>query len=232
MADKKRNSNYSTEKKTQKSEEKTKRKQEAKKKALVKDIVLKSLIALLVIGALVTAMYFGGAFNYSPEGTEDVLISFEGSYGSIHVELYGNDAPETVKSFLALVKGGYFTDKTVNAYKDGNLYLGDEQSEFKNGIVGEFSANGKENKIPFEEGTLVMARGEDYNSAYGRFFIVTKETDVRSLKGNYAAFGRITEGMDAVKNIISGITPEEDGRITLEQQVNITSISSHASHSH
>ena len=232
MANKKKNSNYVTEKNAQKQEAIAKKKQSEKTKKLVKTIALVTLITVLVVGAIVAGLYFMGVFDYIPEGTSDVLISFDGGKGSLHVELYGNDAPNSVAFFLALAKDGHFNGKAINAYKDGNLYIDAEMSPTGNGLDGEFSANGKENKIPFEVGTLVMARGDDYNSAYGAFFIVTKDTDVKALEGKYAAFGKITDGMDAIESIIAGLTPNADGTIPEAQQVKITSISEHASHSH
>ena len=232
MASKKKNSNYVTEKNAQKQEAIAKKKRSEKTKKLVKTIALATLITVLVIGAIVAGLYFMGAFDYVPDGSSDVLISFDGGKGSLHVELYGNDAPNSVARFLALAKNNYFNGKAINAYKDGNLYIATEESPTGSKIDGEFSANGKENKIPFEVGTLVMARGDDYNSAYGAFFIVTKDTDVKALEGKYAAFGKITDGMDAIEAIIAGLTPNADGTIPEAQQVKITSISEHASHSH
>ena len=232
MAGKKKNSNYVTEKNAQKQEAIAKKKQSEKTKKLVKTIALATLITALVIGAIVAGLYFIGAFDYVPDGTSDVLISFDGGKGSLHVELYGNDAPNTVARFLALAKNNYFNGKAINAYKDGNLYIATEESPTGSKFDGEFSANGKENKIPFEVGTLVMARGDDYDSAYGAFFIVTEDTDVKALEGKYAAFGKITEGMDAIEAIIASLKPDADGKIPEAQQVKITGISEHASHSH
>ena len=232
MANKKKNSNYVTEKNAQKQEAIAKKKQSEKNKKLVKTIALVTLITVLVIGAIVAGLYFLGVFDYIPEGTSDVLISFGDGKGSLHVSLYGHDAPKTVAFFQALVNDKYFNDKTVNLYKDGNLYIAAGAKPYKNHVAGEFDANGTENKIPFEVGTLVMARGDDYDSAYGAFFIVTKDTDVKALEGKYAAFGKITDGMDAIEAIIAGLTPNADGTIPLEQHVKITSISEHASHSH
>ena len=232
MATKKKNSNYVTEKNIQKKEALAKKKQSEKTKKLVKTIALVALITVLVVGAIVAGLYFLGVFDYVPEGTSDVLISFGDGKGSLHVSLYGHDAPKTVAFFQALVKDKYFNDKTVNLYKDGNLYIGAGAEPYKNHVAGEFDANGTENKIPFEVGTLVMARGDDYNSAYGAFFIVTEDTDVKALEGKYAAFGKITDGMDAIEAIIAGLTPDADGKIPEAQQVKITSISEHASHSH
>ena len=232
MATKKKNSNYVTEKNIQKKEALAKKKQSEKTKKLIKTIAIAALITILVVGAIVAGLYFLGVFDYVPEGTSDVLISFGDGKGSLHVSLYGHDAPKTVAFFQALVKDKYFNDKAVDLYKDGNLYIGAGAEPYKNHVAGEFDANGTENKIPFEVGTLVMARGDDYNSAYGAFFVVTEDTDVKALEGKYAAFGKITDGMDAIEAIIAGLTPDADGKIPEAQQVKITSISEHASHSH
>ena len=232
MATKKKNSNYVTEKNIQKKEALAKKKQSEKTKKLIKTIAIAALITILVVGAIVAGLYFLGVFDYVPEGTSDVLISFGDGKGSLHVSLYGHDAPKTVAFFQALVKDKYFDDKAVDLYKDGNLYIGAGAEPYKNHVAGEFDANGTENKIPFEVGTLVMARGDDYDSAYGAFFIVTEDTDVKALEGKCAAFGKITDGMDAIEAIIASLKPDADGKIPEEQQVKITSISEHASHSH
>ena len=133
-----------------------------------------------------------------------------------------------VAFFLGLVNNGYFTGKTVKEYKDGNLYLGAE----KPASTEDLGTNGKGNKIPFDVGSLVMAIDDDYASTYGRFFIVTEDTDVKALKGSYAVFGKITGGMDVVEKIISNIHPDADGKIPVAEQVRITSITAHESHSH
>ena len=228
MAGKKKNSNYVTEKSAQKKEAAAKKKQSDKKKAQIKSIALWCTVALLVIGAIVAGMYFGGAFDYIPEGTMDVLISFAGETGSLHAELYGNDAPGMVAYFTGLVGSGYFNNKTVNGYKDGNLYLGAEASASADNL----STSAAGNKIPFSVGSLVMAIEDNYDSSYGRFFIVTEDTDVSSLKGRYAVFGKVTDGMDVVEKIISNIHPDAEGKIPVAEQVRITSITAHESHSH
>ena len=228
MANKKKNSNYVTEKSTQKKEAIAKKKQSDKRKARIKSIVLWCAVALLVIGAIIVAMYFAGAFDYVPEGTEDILITFDGDVGSLHAEIYGDDAPGMVANFIGLLSSGYFNGKTVNTYKDGNLYLGAEaRTSTDNG-----STSSKGNKIPFKVGSLVMAIEDKYDSNYGRFFIVTEDTDVKSLSGKYAVFGQITDGMEVVEKIISGIHPDAEGNIPETEQVKITSITTHASHSH
>jgi len=229
MANKKKNSNYVTNKSEQKKAAAAQKKKTAKIKKTTKSVAI-GIAAVLVITALVFALLFAfGAFDYVPTATDHVTITLDGYSESIHVELYGNDAPETVERFLALVKGEYFNQKNLHTILDGLVYLGDENAESKAGnIVGEFSANGFNNKVSHLRGTLSMARGEDYDSAYGQFFIVSE--DSRGLDGKYAAFGRITEGLDVIEQIIREKTVGEDGKIPAKDQVIITSISSHQAH--
>lgn len=228
MANKKKNSNYVTEKTTQKKADEAKKKQALKVKRTVKSVLIGVAIAAVAIAAVLALLYFCGVFTYTPTATEHVSIEFEGYNTSLHVELYRNDAPETVKGFLSRVNGKHFDGKTIHALIDGSLHLGDLDSGVESGGVrGEFSANGVTNNIPFEVGTLVMARGEDYDSGYGRFFIVTEDTDVNALKGNYAPFGKITGGMSVIDEIISGLTPNDDGTIPESERVVIKSISTH-----
>ncbi len=231
MANKKKNSNYVTEKTVQKKAEDAKRKKSAKVKKTVKSVLIGVLIAVAVIGGVLAMLYFCGVFNYTPTSTDHVTIELDGYDTALHVELYGNDAPQTVKGFLSRVNGKHFDGKTVHALIDGSLHLGDvDMGAESGGILGEFSANGITNKVPFEVGTLVMARDEDYDSGYARFFIVTEDTDVSALEGKYAPFGKITSGMTVIDEIIDGLAPNADGTIPESEQVTIKSISTHASH--
>ena len=228
MANKKKNSNYVTAKSAEKKAAIAKKKQSDKKKAQIKSIALCAAVAVLVIGAIIVGMYFGGAFDYIPESTEDILIAFEGDTGSLHAEIYGNDAPGMAAYFFGLLSSGYFNNKTVNEYKDGNLYLGAETPVVTEGT----GVSDGGNKIPFSVGSLVMEIADSYDSTYGRFFIVTEDTDVSALEGKCAVFGKITDGMDVVEKIISNIHPDADGKIPAVEQVRITSITAHESHSH
>ena len=229
MAKSKKNSNYVTAKTAEKKQAATKQKQAKQKKEQIRSIAVPAVILLLILGAIFAVIYFGGGFDYNPEATGHVAIQLEGYSTSLHVELYGDDAITTVRHFTSLVNSRYYDGKTLTAYSGGNLYFGAEETG-KTGIKGEFAANETENKIPFRPGTLVMARGEDYDSAYGRFFVVTKDTDVSALKGNYAAFGRITDGMDVIEEIISKLNVDADGKIPAAEQITITEISAHDSH--
>lgn len=205
------------------------REQQKKKKRQIQTMI-KVLSIIIVAGIFIGILFATGTFDYRPEATYDVLITIK-NYGSIHVELYGNDAPETVQHFLTLANNGYYNGKTVFKLFDDLMYAGNmEASDTEKGIKGEFSDNGFKNKIPHKRGTLSMARGEEPNSAYGQFFIVTKNS--RDLDGKYAAFGKITSGIEIIDNIYKSIRTDANGMIAENNQPIITSISSHASHSH
>ncbi len=229
MAKKKKNNNYVTEKtvaaKVAKEEEALK----LKKQKQIKTIAIYSASIIAVLGILFGILFAAGAFDYHPKGTYDVLVEL-GDYGSLHVELYGNDAPETVEHFLKLVDEGYYKGKSIFKLIDDLAYAGAimETTPGK-GIKGEFSDNGFKNKVSHTRGVISMARGEDPDSAYGQFFIVTKDSP--ELDGKYAAFGYINDGMDIIDKIIKDAEIDENGLIKGNQPI-ITNISSHASHSH
>ena len=229
MAKNKKNSNYVTDKTVEKKAAEDKQKKAAKTKKQAKSIAVTSLITLVVLAALFSVLYFGGAFDYNPTATEHVSIALDGYSTTLHVELYGKDAPQSTGHFKSLVNGHYYNGKMITEYSDGNLYFG-EAAAGKGGVKGEFADNGVKNKIPFKVGTLVMARGEEYDSAYGRFFIVTEDTDISSLKGSYAAFGRVTSGMEVIEEIIGKLNLDQNGKIPEAEQIKITSISAHDSH--
>lgn len=203
------------------------REQQKKKKQQLQ-LAIKVIPIIVVIGIFVGIFFVTGAFDYQPTSTYDVLITIE-NYGSLHVELYGNDAPETVAHFLSLVNSGYYNGKSVFKLFDDLAYMGNANaSDNGQGIKGEFSDNGFNNKISHKRGILSMARGEDYDSAYGQFFIVRKNSP--DLNGKYAAFGKITSGIEVIDNIYKNLKTDENGMIAEGNQPIITSIVSHESH--
>ena len=202
-------------------------KQKKKRMRAIKDIVSMVLIAGVAVGLFVALLWGAGVFDYHPESTYDVLISIE-NYGSVHVELYGNDAPETVGHFLSLVNSGYYNGKSVYKLFDDLAYMGTDVTD-KADIKGEFAENGFKNKISHKRGVLSMVRGEN-GSAYGQFFIVAKNSP--ELDGKHAAFGSVTDGMDVIDAIFKNVPTSDNGSIAKENQPKITSISAHASHDH
>ena len=119
-------------------------------------------------------------------------------------ELYPEIAPNTVNNFISLVKKGFYNGLTFHRVIDGFMIQGGCPKGTGTGgpgytIKGEFSANGVENNLAHDPGVLSMARAMNPDSAGSQFFIMHKQAP--HLDGQYAAFGKITEGMDVVNEI-------------------------------
>lgn len=128
-------------------------------------------------------------------------------------ELYPDVAPNTVNNFISLVKKGYFNGLTFHRIISGFMIQGGCPNGTGMGgpgycIKGEFSQNGFKNDLSHTPGVLSMARAMDPNSAGSQFFIMHKAANY--LDGQYAAFGKITEGMDIVNKIAETETSFND----------------------
>ena len=232
----KKNSNYVTDKtiKAKADREAAARKKKIKK--TLKPVLCTTLIVLLIVGAILGIGAACGMFRYHPEVTHHININVEykGDTHVLHIELYGKDAPETVETFVKNASENYYDNQTFHTFLNGLFYGGNEGAEglTYNGtdyyVKGEFSANGHENKIKHERGILSMSRGEAYDSGFGQFFIVTE--DAPSLDGYYAAFGRVTDGMDFIDEVLAELTFDNNGRIAKEDRPIIKSITVHAAH--
>lgn len=121
-------------------------------------------------------------------------------------ELYPEIAPNTVKNFISLINKGFYNGISFHRVipqfmiqggcPDGTGMGGPGYS-----IKGEFTSNGFKNKLKHDEGVLSMARAMDPNSAGSQFFIMVAKAP--HLDGQYASFGKITEGIDTAKKIVS-----------------------------
>ena len=158
-------------------------------------------------------------------------VTFEiENLGTIKMELYQEYAPNTVANIIKLVEKGHYTNKVIYGKDDVVLYAGvnedgnedipqaslinseivaDSEDDFSYSIPGEFSANGfKQNTLCHEKGVVTLIRSnygsalleEGYNSGVSKFGIIMQDT-AASLNGYYAAFGRITEGLDLLENV-------------------------------
>jgi peptidyl-prolyl cis-trans isomerase B (cyclophilin B) len=122
----------------------------------------------------------------------------------IKAELYPEIAPNTVNNFISLVNKGYYDGLTFHRVIYGFMIQGGCPDGTGCGgpgysIKGEFSSNGFENNLKHSEGVLSMARSMMPDSAGSQFFIMHKAAP--HLDGQYAAFGKVTEGMDVVNEI-------------------------------
>lgn len=134
-------------------------------------------------------------------------------YGTMKGVLYPNKAPNTVNNFIALANSGFYDNLTFHrVIKDFMIQGGDPEGTGMGGpgysIKGEFSSNGFDNDLKHTEGVLSMARARDKDSGGSQFFIMTKDSP--HLDGDYAAFGKITEGLDVLHKIEDVKTDSND----------------------
>ncbi len=124
--------------------------------------------------------------------------------GIIKLELDAAAAPKTVENFLNLAKAGFYNGLIFHRVIAGFMIQGGDPTGSGMGgsdknIVGEFAINGHQNPISHVRGVISMARAQSPNSASSQFFIVHKDSTF--LDGQYAAFGKVVEGMDVVDKI-------------------------------
>ncbi len=139
----------------------------------------------------------------------------------IKAELYPEIAPNTVNNFISLVKKGFYDGLIFHRVISGFMIQGGCPDGTGMGgpgysIKGEFNQNGFSNGLKHTAGVLSMARAMSPNSAGSQFFIMHK--DAPHLDGAYAAFGKVTEGMDAV-NEIADVRTDYSDRPMKEQKI-------------
>ena len=122
----------------------------------------------------------------------------------IREELYPDMAPNTVRNFISLIQKGFYDGVIFHRVINGFMIQGGDPTGTGTGgpgysIRGEFARNGFNNPLKHTAGVLSMARAMHPDSAGSQFFIMHK--DAPHLDGQYAAFGKVTEGMDVVDRI-------------------------------
>jgi peptidyl-prolyl cis-trans isomerase B (cyclophilin B) len=142
-----------------------------------------------------------------------VTIEMENGH-KIKVELYPDKAPNTVNNFLSLVKSGFYDGLIFHRVIKGFMIQGGDPRGTGVGgpgytIKGEFALNGfKQNDIKHARGVISMARAMNPNSAGSQFFIM--HANASYLDGQYAAFGKVIEGMETVDEIANTPTGSQD----------------------
>ncbi|MBR5231149.1 MAG: peptidylprolyl isomerase [Clostridia bacterium] len=207
----------------------------AKKKKKDSRPLIVAVVVILCLCALVAGLILRNK-NDAPAvpGTAELMtvthrveIDIQ-DYGTVKAELYGDMAPITVDNFVKLAKEGFYDGLTFHRIISGFMIQGgDPQGNGYGGsdvtIKGEFSANGVNNPLAHTRGVLSMARSAAYNSASSQFFIMHK--DYPSLNGQYAAFGKVTEGIEIVDQICAK-TPviDRNGSVAKANQPVITAV--------
>ena len=176
------------------------------------------LASILLIPGLVSCNNDSNNEESVDNEPNTVIIDVK-DYGKITVELYPDTAPITVKNFKKLVKENFYDGLTFHRVIEGFMIQGGcpngngtggytDSNGKKVTIKGEFSSNGVKNDLKHTRGVISMARSTQPNSASSQFFIC--HDDAPHLNGSYAAFGKVTEGMDVVDAIAAVATNSSD----------------------
>lgn len=207
---------------------------------IVKNILIIIILILVIAGIGVLGYGIYNKITFKKASNPIATMEIEG-FGTVKIELYPDQAPETVANFVKLSNNKFYDGlKFHRVVKDFMIQGGDnngdgsgspmlsdlgivnkeDQSDRKYCIKGEFIKNGVNNTIRHEEGVISMAKSdytqydsslkdESYNSAGSQFFIVTGN-NTSYLNENYAAFGKVIEGIEVIKAIESVELKAED----------------------
>ena len=191
-----------------------------------KNVIFIIFVVLLIIGLFFLMLMIPGkkekprkedlkGVDYSMEGnvvtlsqynTENPVVALHiKNYGTVVIELYPDIAPNTVHNFISLVKSGFYDHNTFHRLMPGFVLQGGDPTGTGTGdpgykIKGEFTNNGFENNLKHTKGIVSMARGSySMDSAGSQFFIMLGTSEY--LDGDYAAFGKVIDGMELVEAI-------------------------------
>ena len=154
------------------------------------------------------------------------IVTFEMENGDImKAELYPEIAPNTVNNFISLINKGFYNGLIFHRVIEGFMIQGGDPEGTGMGgpgygIKGEFAQNGFSNDLKHSAGVLSIARSMMPDSAGSKFFIMQK--DAPHLDGSYAAFGKITEGMDVVNKIAAVNTDYSDRPMEEQKMKSVT----------
>lgn len=155
------------------------------------------------------------------------IVTFEMQNGkTFKAELYPDKAPNTVNNFISLVEKGYYDGLIFHRVIAGFMIQGGDPNGTGMGgpgyhIKGEFSGNGfAQNDISHVRGVLSMARAQHPDSAGSQFFVMHEEGDY--LDGQYAAFGKVIEGMETVDEIANVKTDWHDRPYETQQMKKVS----------
>lgn len=183
-----------------------------KKNINIKKLILAGLLIIMFIAA---GCNKAAANNASTNNNgKNPLVTIEMEDGSkIKIELYPNVAPNTVKNFISLVNQGFYDGLIFHRVIPGFMIQGGDPEGTGAGgpgysIKGEFQANNFKNDLKHQRGVISMARTDKPDTAGSQFFIMVKDT--AQLDGQYAAFGKVTEGMEEVDKIVAAPRNKQD----------------------
>lgn len=140
-----------------------------------------------------------------PTGKTPIVTMTMKNGGEVTIELYPDIAPNTVNNFISLIEDGFYDGLIFHRVIPGFMIQGGDPDGNGTGgpgygIKGEFANNGFANDLAHEKGVLSMARSQSPDSAGSQFFIMTDEAT--HLDGDYAAFGKVVDGIEIVDEIV------------------------------
>lgn len=154
------------------------------------------------------------------------IVTIEMENGKeMKVELYPDVAPNTVKNYISLVNKGFYDGLIFHRVIPGFMIQGGCPQGIGIGgpgysIKGEFSFNGFKNDLKHDRGVISMARAMNPNSAGSQFFIMVEAAP--HLDGDYAAFGKVTEGMEVADEIVNTPTDFRDKPLKEQKMKKVT----------
>ena len=181
------------------------------------------ILTLLLLAALALTV-FSGCGKDSGNNGDPIMVEITMENGGVmKLELYPDVAPITVENFVTLADEGFYDGLIFHRVISGFMIQGGDPTGTGRGdpsqknIKGEFAANGVKNDIAHVRGVISMARrGDSMDSATSQFFIM--HADASYLDGQYAAFGRVIEGIEVVDEI-AGVATDFSDRPLVEQKI-------------
>lgn len=158
--------------------------------------------------------------------SKNPIVTIEMENGNtIKAELYPDVAPNTVRNFVSLIQKEFYDGVIFHRVIPGFMIQGGDPNGTGMGgpgysIKGEFSGNGFANNLEHDRGVLSMARAMSPNSAGSQFFIMVAKAP--HLDGQYAAFGKVMEGMEEVDRIVSAKRNFQDKPLETQKMTRVT----------
>lgn len=160
-----------------------------------------------------------------------VLSGFEDR--PLTIEVYSDSAKKSVRKIVSLIDSGYYLNKPIfEIMKDMYVKIGNPTQDNSNLITGEYEESGVNNSNSLRRGTIALSRAEDGQQSDASSFIICL-SDLSYLDGKYAGFGKVTDGMDVIDEIVEHLDAADDnwhimtddqGRVLNEDMPEISSI--------